>query len=220
MVADSLLVGVAPQPPGCNGRGQCAPADPALPVSSVAGRPVRPRESAASPAVAALSVEERHSESGATPDSEKPAREQSCSSPTQEADWRPSPRGAGARQRESPPRTWTRSGPFDEVAPSRYLRVMRSVGIKVLNSKLSEYVRLAASGETILVTDRDRVVAELGPLRETRSPILADAFLADAVRSGVMTPPALAASGPPPAPPAVARLDEVLADLDESRSDR
>ena len=47
---------------------------------------------------------------------------------------------------------------------------MRSVGIKVLNSKLSEYVRLAAAGETILVTDRDRVVAELGPLRETRSP--------------------------------------------------
>ena len=97
---------------------------------------------------------------------------------------------------------------------------MRSVGIKVLNSRLSEYVRLAASGETILVTDRDRVVAELGPLRETRSPILADAFLADAVRSGVMTPPALAASGPPPTPPAVARLEEVLADLDESRSDR
>ena len=97
---------------------------------------------------------------------------------------------------------------------------MRSVGIKVLNSRLSEYVRLAASGETILVTDRDRVVAELGPLRETRSPILADAFLANAVRSGVLTPPTLAASGPPPAPPAVARLEEVLADLDESRSDR
>ena len=97
---------------------------------------------------------------------------------------------------------------------------MRSVGIKVLNSRLSEYVRLAASGETILVTDRDRVVAELGPLRETRSPILADAFLADAVRSGVLTPPTLAASGPPPAPPAVARLEEVLADLNESRSDR
>ena len=53
---------------------------------------------------------------------------------------------------------------------------MRSVGIKALNSRLSEYVRLAASGETILVTDRDRVVAELGPLRETRSPVFADAF--------------------------------------------
>jgi len=39
---------------------------------------------------------------------------------------------------------------------------MRSVGIKALNSRLSEYVRLAASGETILVTDRDRVVAAGG----------------------------------------------------------
>ena len=97
---------------------------------------------------------------------------------------------------------------------------MRSVGIKVLNSRLSEYVRLAASGETILVTDRDRVVAELGPLRETRSPILADAFLADAVRSGVLTPPALVASGPPPTPGPVAPLDEILGELDENRRDR
>ena len=97
---------------------------------------------------------------------------------------------------------------------------MRSVGIKVLNSRLSEYVRLAASGETILVTDRDRVVAELGPLRETRSPVLADAFLADAVRSGVLTPPTLAASAPPPTPGPVAPLDEILAELDDTRSDR
>ena len=97
---------------------------------------------------------------------------------------------------------------------------MRSVRIKVLNSRLSEYVRLAASGETILVTHRDRVVAEFGPLRETRSPILADAFLADAVRSGVLTSSALAASEPPPKPAPVARLDEVLTELEENRRDR
>jgi antitoxin (DNA-binding transcriptional repressor) of toxin-antitoxin stability system len=36
---------------------------------------------------------------------------------------------------------------------------MRTVGIKVLKNKLSEYVRLAAAGETVQVTDRDRVVA-------------------------------------------------------------
>ena len=108
----------------------------------------------------------------------------------------------------------------DKVATCRYFMAMKSVGIKILNSRLSEYVRLAASGETILVTDRDRVVAELGPLRETRSPILADALLADAVRSGVLTPPALEASGPPPTPVPIAPLDEILADLDESRRDR
>ena len=97
---------------------------------------------------------------------------------------------------------------------------MRSVGIKVLNSKPSEYVRLAASGETILVTDRDRFEAVLGPLREIRSPVPADAVLADAVRSGVLTPPRLTASGPPPKPAPVGTLDEILADLDESRRDR
>ena len=53
------------------------------------------------------------------------------------------------------------------------------------------------SGETILVTDRDRVVAELGPLRESRNPVLADAFLTEAVRSGVFAPPVLAGSVPP-----------------------
>ena len=41
---------------------------------------------------------------------------------------------------------------------------MRAVGIKALKNKLSEYVRVAADGETILVTHRDRVVAELGPV--------------------------------------------------------
>lgn len=97
---------------------------------------------------------------------------------------------------------------------------MRSVGIKVLNSRLSEYVQLAAAGETILVTDHDRVVAELGPIRETRSRVIADAVLADAVRSGVLTPPALASSGPPPEPLPVAPLDEILSELDVNRRDR
>jgi len=97
---------------------------------------------------------------------------------------------------------------------------MRSVGIEALGSRLGEYVRLAASGETVLVTDGDRAVAELGPLSEARRPARSDAFLADAARSGILTPPALAGSGPPPKPPPVARLDEVLAELDESRRDR
>jgi prevent-host-death family protein len=38
---------------------------------------------------------------------------------------------------------------------------MRMVGLKILKNKPSEYVRLAAAGETVLVTDRSRVVAEL-----------------------------------------------------------
>ena len=97
---------------------------------------------------------------------------------------------------------------------------MRSVGIKALNNRLSEYIRLAASGETVLVTDRDRVVAEIGPPRETRSPFLADAPLAEAVRAGWLTPPVLPATGEPPPSKPVAPLGDLLGELDEDRCER
>jgi len=47
---------------------------------------------------------------------------------------------------------------------------MRTVGLKRLKNKLSEYVRLAAAGETIIITDRDRPVAEIGPPRSSVTP--------------------------------------------------
>ncbi len=97
---------------------------------------------------------------------------------------------------------------------------MRTIGLKILNSKLSEYIRLAASGETVLVTDRDRVVAEIVPPRQERSPILADALLAEEVRRGRLTPPTLANAGPPPMPTPVAPLDVLMAELDADRADR
>jgi len=96
---------------------------------------------------------------------------------------------------------------------------MRSVGIKVLKNKLSEYVRLATGGETVLVTDRDRVVAEIGPPRPGRSALVADAFLAEAVRQGWLAPPLVGASGPPQRKPVV-RLQELLHELDRDRDDR
>ena len=89
----------------------------------------------------------------------------------------------------------------------------------MLKNKLSEYVRLAAGGETVLVTDRDRVVAELVPPREGRSPLLADALLAEAVRKGWITAPTIAGEGPPPRGP-VAPLRELLEELDRDRADR
>ena len=55
---------------------------------------------------------------------------------------------------------------------------MRAVGLKVLKNKLSEYIRLAASGETVLVTDRDTVVAEIGPPASGRAAANSDAFVA------------------------------------------
>jgi antitoxin (DNA-binding transcriptional repressor) of toxin-antitoxin stability system len=40
---------------------------------------------------------------------------------------------------------------------------MKAVGIKSLKARLSEYLRMVKAGETILVTERDTVVAELRP---------------------------------------------------------
>ena len=82
---------------------------------------------------------------------------------------------------------------------------MRAVGLKMLKNKLSEYVRFAAAGETVLITDRDAVVAEIVPPRPGRSPMLADAFLAEAVRRGWITPPALAPDAAVPRKPIMPR---------------
>ena len=41
----------------------------------------------------------------------------------------------------------------------------KAVGVKQLKARLSEYLRLVKAGETVLVTDRDEVVAELRPAR-------------------------------------------------------
>lgn len=96
---------------------------------------------------------------------------------------------------------------------------MRAVGIKTLKNKLSEYVRLAAAGETVLIADRDQVVAQLGPPEAARSEAVADALLADAVRRGLVTPAALP-PGPPPDAPPVAHLSDLLRELDQDRSER
>ena len=96
---------------------------------------------------------------------------------------------------------------------------MRAVGLKELKNKLSEYVRLAQGGETILVTDRDRVVAEIIPPQAGRSPAVADAVLADLVRQGWVTPAARPLTGVPPRAP-VAAFEELMRELEEARADR
>jgi antitoxin (DNA-binding transcriptional repressor) of toxin-antitoxin stability system len=95
---------------------------------------------------------------------------------------------------------------------------MRSVGLKVLKNRLSEYIRLVAGGETVLVTDRDKVVAELRPALG-RGPLTSDALLAEAVRKGWLSPPLLVRRDPPPRAP-VAPLAQLLSELDAERGDR
>ncbi len=98
---------------------------------------------------------------------------------------------------------------------------MRSVGIKVLKNKLSEYVRLAEKGETVQVTDRGRVVAELVPPKAAPGKVSEEEFLARGVREGWIRPATNPRAGPPPrAPIPGLTLEELLKDLDESRADR
>ena len=97
---------------------------------------------------------------------------------------------------------------------------MRTVEIDTLREKLAEYVKLAESGETIFITDGDLVVAELRPSERMQPPIPAEPSLDDLVRSGVMSPPSVRSSTPPPKPPPVAGFDQVMQELAESREDR
>lgn len=96
---------------------------------------------------------------------------------------------------------------------------MKAVGIKVLKNKLSEYVKQAAGGEIILVTDRDRVVAELGPPSADRPRQAGESLLADAIRRGIVTPAINPLAGPPPNIPTVP-IEEILDDLRRDRDDR
>lgn len=96
---------------------------------------------------------------------------------------------------------------------------MRVVGLKVLKNKLSEYVRLAREGESVLVTDRDRVVAELGPPRPDRAGPVGDVLLSEAIRKGWIHPPPAAGAGPPRRAP-MAPLADVLRELDADRGER
>ena len=95
---------------------------------------------------------------------------------------------------------------------------MRAVGLKILKNKLSEYVRLAAAGETVLITDRDAVVAEIVPPRAGRSPMLADAWLAEAVRKGWVTPPLTSDAAPPRKP--IVPFCELEREIEADRADR
>src|SRR5688500_16108272 len=84
---------------------------------------------------------------------------------------------------------------------------MQAVGIRELKDKLSYYLRLVDSGESVLVTDRGSVVAELRPPgRTTQAPGLdpAEAALELLARRGG------AVAGAPHDPKLYARRPRVL----------
>jgi antitoxin (DNA-binding transcriptional repressor) of toxin-antitoxin stability system len=105
-----------------------------------------------------------------------------------------------------------------KVASGSYLLIVRSVGLKILKNKLSEYVRLAAAGETVLVTDRDRVVAEIVPPQKRG--LAEDEFLAKGVREGWLTPARIVDGTPPPAGKSVMGFEELMQEIASDREDR
>jgi antitoxin (DNA-binding transcriptional repressor) of toxin-antitoxin stability system len=98
---------------------------------------------------------------------------------------------------------------------------MQSVGIKTLKNRLSEYIRAAAAGETVLVTDRGRVVAEIIAPRVATDASRDEQILADLERRGLLTPARIPPEvPPPPLRPAIVSLEELMRELDQDRADR
>ncbi|HEX3537744.1 MAG TPA: type II toxin-antitoxin system prevent-host-death family antitoxin [Stellaceae bacterium] len=93
---------------------------------------------------------------------------------------------------------------------------MRRVGLKVLKDKLSEYVRAAAAGETVMITDRGKLVAKLVPPEPPKN----ESVIARGIREGWIRPAVRGPDWPPkPTPIEGYTLEQLLADLDEARKD-
>ena len=64
---------------------------------------------------------------------------------------------------------------------------MRTVGVRELKNSLSEYLRRVRSGESVLVTDRGEIVAELSPPGRGSVDASIPAGLSALVRRGLAT---------------------------------
>jgi prevent-host-death family protein len=64
---------------------------------------------------------------------------------------------------------------------------MKSVGVRELKNRLSEYLRRVRSGESVLVTDRGQVVAELLPPGQGQTDPSVPAGLLALARRGLAT---------------------------------
>jgi antitoxin (DNA-binding transcriptional repressor) of toxin-antitoxin stability system len=64
---------------------------------------------------------------------------------------------------------------------------MRTVGIRELKNRLSEYLRHVRSGESVLVTDRGEVIAEFSPPGRGLADASVPAGLLGLARRGLLT---------------------------------
>jgi antitoxin (DNA-binding transcriptional repressor) of toxin-antitoxin stability system len=108
----------------------------------------------------------------------------------------------------------------DNVATRVYIELMRTVGVRELKNRLSEYLRHVRTGEGVLVTDRGEVVAELAaPGRGAADSGLPRGLLALA-RRNLLTPGTTATDAVYPAFPRTKRRHRSNELLDEERGTR
>lgn len=97
---------------------------------------------------------------------------------------------------------------------------MKTVGVRELKDRLSEYIRRVREGEGVLITDRGEVVAEIGPLGHGAADASAPPGLVALARRGLVT---LASQGDatvyPPLPRRT-RRHRAAQLLDEERGER
>jgi antitoxin (DNA-binding transcriptional repressor) of toxin-antitoxin stability system len=80
-----------------------------------------------------------------------------------------------------------RTSLFDNVDTRSYIVSVRTVGIRELKNSLSEYIRRIRTGETVLVTDRGEIVAELSAPGTNKSDPAVPPGLAALARRGLAT---------------------------------
>jgi antitoxin (DNA-binding transcriptional repressor) of toxin-antitoxin stability system len=98
---------------------------------------------------------------------------------------------------------------------------VKTVGIRELKNRLSEYLRQVRSGESVLVTDRGEVIAEFSPPGRVPADTSVPAGLLGLARRGLLTLGSPGDAGMYPALPRARRGKRGAAELlDEERGPR
>jgi len=113
------------------------------------------------------------------------------------------------------------AGPLAQCSHRGYIHAMRAVGVREIKNKLSEYLRLVREGETVLVTDHGRVVAQLAPPPRFAPPSVSeDDALARLASAGKIRLPRRRVPSPGAGPVVPDGAYDLNAALDDVRSDR
>ncbi|HXX56166.1 MAG TPA: type II toxin-antitoxin system prevent-host-death family antitoxin [Candidatus Nitrosotalea sp.] len=131
----------------------------------------------------------------------------------------PTPR-TGANRIPGWPRYLAPPDAIDNVASRSYIVSMKSVGLRELKNRLSEYVREVRSGEGVLVTDRGQVVAELFPPGQGVDERSVPSGLVTLARKGQLTLGASNDEALYPELPPLLKRHRVATLLDEERGTR